>query len=157
MWVAVTTLDEVRAARSKWRGVLCKITKPPVAIFASAEDELFAIDAACPHAGHALSRGHCLDPTDIEDLYATAGVLVSCPAHSYIYDLRSGDCVVALGGGPGRCVKRPVKLEGDTIFVRVDEELPGTSLEDALSIEVRNEISMRMVDHALTSKYGPSV
>lgn len=134
-------------------------TKPKVAVFATTDDELFAIDAACPHAGHALSRGFCVDPTDIEDLFRegepAVGIVVSCPAHSYIYDLASGDCVVALGGGPGRCVKRPVKVDGETVYVRTDLELPGTSLAD-LSTETRNAISMRVLDRALDAKYGAS-
>mmetsp|Transcript_2642 Transcript_2642/g.8263 ORF Transcript_2642/g.8263 Transcript_2642/m.8263 type:complete len:155 (-) Transcript_2642:1002-1466(-) len=152
MWIAATSLEAVREARSKNRGVYCKETSPAVAIFASRADELFAVDAACPHAGHRLSSGHCLDPTDIEDLLDGAGVVVSCPAHSYVYDLRSGDCVSALGGGPGRCVKRPVKLEGDVVYVRTDQALPTTSLD--VPVEHRNQISLRIVDHALDAKYG---
>ena len=32
----------------------------------------------------------------MEDLATSTGVLVSCPAHSYVYDTRSGECVAAV-------------------------------------------------------------
>lgn len=41
-------------------------------------DELFAIENACPHAGHPLSEGEL------------AGTVVTCPAHGFEYDLRTG-------------------------------------------------------------------
>jgi len=47
--------------------------------------EVYAIDDTCNHAGESLHRGE-LD-----------GCRISCPAHGYIFDLRSGELITPRG------------------------------------------------------------
>jgi nitrite reductase (NADH) small subunit len=45
-----------------------------------AEQELFALEGLCPHAGAALGRG------------LVHGRTLACPRHGFVFDVRSGEC-----------------------------------------------------------------
>ncbi len=55
------------------------------------DDELFAIEDACNHAGASLRGGDIIDGC------------IECPAHGYLFDLRTGDLTEPKGlCGPQR-------------------------------------------------------
>jgi nitrite reductase (NADH) small subunit len=78
-----------------------------VAVFRTAQDEVFALEDRCPHKGGPLSQG------------IVFGRRVSCPLHGWTVELADG-CAVAPDRG---CAKRfGVKVEGDgTIRVELPD------------------------------------
>ena len=78
-------------------------------------------------------------------------MLATCPAHSYVYDTRTGACLASFGAGAGRCVVRATRIDGDRVLVSA-EASPETSL--ALPKDQSNAIGMRCVELALDEKIG---
>lgn len=71
-------------------------TTPPIAVFRTEDDELFAIDDTCTHQDASLTDGW-LEGCEIE-----------CPLHSSRFDLRTG----AVDAPPAR---RPVRTHDVTV------------------------------------------
>lgn len=79
-------------------------------------DEVFAIDALCPHYGAPLVGGILVDDT------------VRCPAHHAAFSLRTGDAVRAPALNPAGCWR--VERSGDTVRV-VGRAEPAPAPSDA--------------------------
>jgi nitrite reductase/ring-hydroxylating ferredoxin subunit len=75
-----------------------------VAIFRKG-DEVFAIDAICPHRG---------GPLDAEKLHD--GYITMCPFHGWEFDVRTGKSV----DHPGRVMSHKVEVKNGEIFVTLD-------------------------------------
>lgn len=73
-----------------------------VAVFRTADDEVFALEDRCPHKGGPLSQG------------IVHGKKVTCPLHNWNIELDSG-CAVAPDHGCAR--EFPVKLEGTRVWL----------------------------------------
>jgi nitrite reductase [NAD(P)H] small subunit len=99
-WVEVCRLDDIPA-----RG--CRVVRTPrgqIAVFRTAEDEVFALDNRCPHKGGPLSEG------------IVHGRHVTCPLHNWVIGLEDGEAVGADKG----CVRRfQVRLEAGRVFLNV--------------------------------------
>jgi nitrite reductase (NADH) small subunit len=78
-----------------------------IAVFRTADDEIFALEDRCPHKGGPLSQG------------IVHGKKVACPLHNWNIELDSG-CAVAPDHGCAR--EFPVKLEGGRVWL--DLSLP---------------------------------
>ena len=74
------------------------------ALYKTEEGDFFATSDACPHAGGPLAEGE-LD-----------GFEVSCPFHSWTFDIRDGSCTSGQDMGVD-CV--PVKLTDDMVMLEV--------------------------------------
>ena len=73
-------------------------------------DEFLALENACPHAGHPLSQG------------TLQGHVVTCSAHGWDFDLRTG---FRPGDDDGFPIPRfPVKVEGESLFIDLEAPLP---------------------------------
>jgi nitrite reductase/ring-hydroxylating ferredoxin subunit len=73
-------------------------------------DEFFALENACPHAGHPLSEG------------TLEGYVVTCRAHGWDFDLRTG---FRPGDDDGFPIPRfPVRVEGESLFIDLEAPLP---------------------------------
>jgi nitrite reductase (NADH) small subunit len=76
-WIEIGRLDDVprRGAR--------RVTRPdgslPIAVFRTADDEVFALIDRCPHRGGPLSEG------------IVQGRAVACPLHGWVIQLDSGE------------------------------------------------------------------
>lgn len=73
-WKKLCTLDEIPRLGSR-------VVKSPggdIAVFRTADDEIFALRDRCPHKGGPLSQG------------LVAGKVVTCPLHSWKIQLESG-------------------------------------------------------------------
>eukprot|EP00629_Pelagomonadales_sp_RCC1024_P001902 CAMPEP_0119272146 /NCGR_PEP_ID=MMETSP1329-20130426/8444_1 /TAXON_ID=114041 /ORGANISM="Genus nov. species nov., Strain RCC1024" /LENGTH=121 /DNA_ID=CAMNT_0007272199 /DNA_START=365 /DNA_END=727 /DNA_ORIENTATION=- len=101
-WAEACSLVDVEAAAEGNRGHHVMVGELALTIFRARDGALTCVETWCPHAGHRLCDGYAADPADVEDLATETGVLVSCPAHSYVYDTKSGECVAAFGAGAGR-------------------------------------------------------
>lgn len=81
-----------------------KVPRREIAVFRTANDEVFALENRCPHKGGPLSEG------------IVHGRKVACPLHNWVIDLDSGEA----GGADHGCARTfPVKVENDRIFINM--------------------------------------
>ena len=78
-WIALGPVSAVPR-----RGARC-ITTPggKIAVFRTADDQIYAIENRCPHKGGPLAEG------------IVHGRHVTCPLHNWVFDLATGECVEA--------------------------------------------------------------
>ena len=99
-WVEVCHLGDIPA-----RG--CRVVRTQrgqIAVFRTADDEVFALDNRCPHKAGPLSEG------------IVHGRQVTCPLHNWVIGLEDGEAV----GVDKGCVQRfPVRLEDGRVFLNV--------------------------------------
>ena len=89
------------------RGARCvKTPQGKIAVFRTAENEVFAIEDRCPHKGGPLSQGI---------VHAKA---VTCPLHNWVISLETGK---ALGADEGAVRTIPLELRGEEIFMALAE------------------------------------
>lgn len=97
-WIKVARLEEIpRAGARVIRG-----PQGDIAIFRTADDELFALNDKCPHKGGPLSQG------------IVSGRKVTCPLHGWNIQLDSGEAVAPDVGCAGGY---PVKLEAGVVYL----------------------------------------
>lgn len=100
-WVRVALAAEIAAGRGK----VVRDGQRCVAVFNDG-GEFFAIDDTCPHQGASLGEG------------TLHRGWVICPWHSWIFELRTGNC----RGVPGVGVTcYPVRRRGDVVEVELPE------------------------------------
>ncbi|MUZ71524.1 nitrite reductase small subunit NirD [Agrobacterium vitis] len=81
-WTSIGHIDDIPL-----RGARCvKTHQGKIAVFRTAENEVFAIEDHCPHKGGPLSQG------------IVHGKAVTCPLHNWVISLESGK---ALGADEG--------------------------------------------------------
>ena len=75
-WVEVGRFDDIpcRGARRVTRAD----GSPPIAVFRTADDEIFALVDRCPHRGGPLSQG------------IVQGRTIACPLHGWVMELECG-------------------------------------------------------------------
>ncbi|MBO6790574.1 MAG: nitrite reductase small subunit NirD [Dinoroseobacter sp.] len=73
-----------------------------IAVFRTAETEVYAASNTCPHKGGPLSEG------------IVHGQSVTCPLHNWVFDLNTGQ---AQGADDGEITTYPVRLEGTRILI----------------------------------------
>lgn len=97
-WIDIGALEDVplRGAR------LVKTNAGCVAIFRTAEEEVFATSNACPHRNGPLSEGIVHDRK------------VTCPLHNWVYSLETGE---AEGADKGRIATYPVRVEAGRLLL----------------------------------------
>lgn len=73
-WVEIGRIEDVprRGAR------IVRTSGPPIAVFRTVDDDIFALVNHCPHRGGPLSEG------------IVSGSTVACPLHNWVIDLASG-------------------------------------------------------------------
>ena len=136
--------------------------RPALALYVSSNSGVVsAVEDRCPHAGHSLSRGDC---GDIEDLInegtdpgvLSGSVMLSCPAHAYIYDTGSGSCITDKNGGvTRRWAVRAREIDG-VRMVEVGGPMAVVEEKDrpVVEKEVVNRIQLALVEKGLDRKYG---
>lgn len=97
-WIDIGSIEEipVRGARVVKTALGC------VAVFRTAQDEVFVTSDRCPHKGGPLSDGIVHDKK------------VTCPLHNWVFDLNTGQ---AQGADDGQIDTFDVKVEGGRIFL----------------------------------------
>ena len=100
-WIRVCQLEDipVRGAR------VVRTESGCIALFRTAEQEVFALDDKCPHKSGPLSQG------------IVHGRSVTCPLHNWVISLETGK---ALGADEGQVRTIPLKLENGTISVSAE-------------------------------------
>ncbi|MBM2324217.1 MULTISPECIES: nitrite reductase small subunit NirD [Marivita] len=97
-WIDIGHIEDVpvRGARLLKTSVGC------IAVFRTAEAEVFAASNTCPHKKGPLVEG------------IVHGQKVTCPLHNWVFDLNTGE---AQGADEGRIDTYPVRLDGDRILI----------------------------------------
>ncbi len=99
-WKKLAALEEIPRLGSR----VVESAGGDIAVFRTAEDQVYALHDRCPHKGGPLSQG------------IVHGGRVTCPLHGWNIELASGEAVAPdLGRTP--CVE--VKLENGVIYLRV--------------------------------------
>jgi nitrite reductase (NADH) small subunit len=97
-WIDIAPLDDVpkRGARMLKTALGC------VAVFRTADDEIFALDNACPHKAGPLAEG------------IVHGKSVTCPLHNWVISLETGQ---AQGADEGQVNTYPARIENGRILL----------------------------------------
>jgi nitrite reductase (NADH) small subunit len=103
-WIAIGELNDIPL-----RGARCvKTPSGKIAVFRTAENEVFAIEDRCPHKGGPLSQG------------IVHGTSVTCPLHNMVISLENGQ---ALGADQGEVRTIPVRSDNGVLFLRLESQL----------------------------------
>lgn len=102
-WMEVGKLAEIPQQGAR----RIKADGEAIAIFRTADDEVFAINDQCPHAGGPLSQG------------IVHGDCVTCPLHNWVISLRDGH---AQGADTGRTRSYPVRVDGQKVMLGLDPQ-----------------------------------
>jgi nitrite reductase (NADH) small subunit len=90
-----------------------------IAVFRTADDQVFALRDRCPHKGGPLSQG------------IVFGRRVACPLHNWVIDLDSGQAVAPDEG----CTQSfPVRLEAGRVFLGLPQETVDRSGHQAVPV-----------------------
>jgi nitrite reductase (NADH) small subunit len=73
-FIDIAALDDIPRQGAR----LVKTQSGCIAVFRTADDQVFAIDDRCPHKGGPLSEG------------IVHGTAVTCPLHAAVFDLNTG-------------------------------------------------------------------
>lgn len=97
-WIDIGALDDIpqRGAR------VVKTAAGCVAVFRTADDQVFAIDDRCPHKGGPLSEG------------IVHGASVTCPLHAWVFSLETGQ---TLGVDDGAVQSYPARIEAGRVLL----------------------------------------
>jgi nitrite reductase (NADH) small subunit len=82
-----------------------RVVKTPqgcIAIFRTADDQVFALEDRCPHKGGPLSEG------------IVHGTSVTCPLHAWVFDLNTG---IAQGSDTGAVTTFAVRVEAGRVLL----------------------------------------
>lgn len=96
--IDIGALDDIRPRGAR----LVKTAFGCVAVFRTADDQVFALDDKCPHKGGPLSNG------------IQHGEAVTCPLHNWVIDLNTG---AAQGADEGLVRTYPVEVKDGRIIL----------------------------------------
>ncbi|MBH1974667.1 MAG: nitrite reductase small subunit NirD [Rhodobacteraceae bacterium] len=98
LWIDIGALADIPQQGAR----VVKTAAGCVAVFRTAEDQVFAIDDACPHKGGPLSEG------------IVHGNSVTCPLHAWVFSLETG---MAQGVDEGAVQSYPAQVEAGRILL----------------------------------------
>ncbi len=98
-WKLICKLDDIPQLVSR---VVQRATGGDIAVFRTADDEVFAMHDKCPHKGGPLSQG------------IVHGRRVTCPLHGWNIGLDDGHAVAP---DVGRCDTFKVKVEHGDVYL----------------------------------------
>jgi nitrite reductase (NADH) small subunit len=99
-WIEIGTLNDIPVLGSR----IVRTVSGDIAVFRTADDEVFALDDRCPHKGGPLSQG------------IVHNKRVTCPLHNFVIELKSGTAVAPDEG----CTRaHPIKVENDIVWLFV--------------------------------------
>jgi nitrite reductase (NADH) small subunit len=102
-WVEVGTLADIPKQGAR----VVRTQGGDIALFRTADDEVFALRDRCPHKGGQLSQG------------IVFGNKVACPLHDWKINLDTG---LAVAPDEGCAARYPVRREGDVLFLSLVPE-----------------------------------
>jgi nitrite reductase (NADH) small subunit len=106
-WIEVGAVNDIPKLGAR----VVKTMRGDIAVFRTADDEIFAIVDSCPHSGGPLSQG------------IVHGKAVACPLHNWNIDLETGD-VLDPDHGCARVI--PVSRKDGIVRIYIEAEATGT-------------------------------
>lgn len=100
VWLDIGALDDIPRQGAR----IVKTKRGCIAVFRTADDDVFALDDRCPHKGGPLSQGIVHDKS------------VTCPLHNWVISLESGE---AHGADKGTVRRHMLKIERDRLLLDV--------------------------------------
>ena len=100
--IEICSIDDIPVRGSR----IVAMPAGEIALFRTAEDEVFALANRCPHAGGPLSQG------------IVHGKAVTCPLHNWVISLETG---AALGADKGQVPRVPLTVKDRKIFIRLTD------------------------------------
>ncbi len=100
-WTDIGTLNDIPLRGSR----IVKTAAGCIAVFRTAEAEVFATSNKCAHKSGPLSEGIVHDRK------------VTCPLHNWIFSLETGE---AQGADQGQITTYPVKIENGRLMLEID-------------------------------------
>ncbi len=100
-WTDIGTLNDIPLRGSR----IVKTAAGCIAVFRTAESEVFATSNKCAHKGGPLSEGIVHDRK------------ITCPLHNWIFSLETGE---AQGADQGQITTYPVKIENGRLLLEID-------------------------------------
>jgi len=97
-WVDVGAVDDIPLPGAR----IVRTRAGCIALFRTAEAEVFATSNSCPHRGGPLAEGIVHDRR------------VTCPLHNWVFSLETGE---AQGGDAGRIATYPVRVEAGRVLI----------------------------------------
>ena len=97
-WLEIGKLDDIPQLGAR----VVATADGDIAVFRTADDEVFALKDSCPHKGGPLSQG------------IVHGKRVACPLHDWKIHLDSGEAVAP---DEGCAASFPVRLENGVVFL----------------------------------------
>jgi nitrite reductase (NADH) small subunit len=97
-WIDIGALNNIPRQGAR----VVKTAYGCVAVFRTADDQVFAIDDRCPHKGGPLSEG------------IVHGNQVTCPLHAWVFSLETG---MAQGADAGFVNSYPVRIQAGRILL----------------------------------------
>ena len=98
IWIEVGRLEDIPPLGAR----VVRTPDGDIAVFRTADDEVFALLDKCPHKGGPLSQG------------IVHGRRVTCPLHNWGMQL---DCGQAVAPDQGCTPAYPVRLEGEVLYL----------------------------------------
>ncbi len=102
-WIEVGSLADIPRLGAR----VVKTAQGDIAVFRTADDEVFALRDACPHRGGPLSQG------------IVYGRKVTCPLHGWNIEL---DCGKAVAPDEGCAQSYAVKIEGEKVHLSLSPQ-----------------------------------
>jgi nitrite reductase (NADH) small subunit len=99
-WVQVGVLEDIPRQGSR----LINTSNEEIALFRTVDDQVFALNNRCPHKGGPLSEG------------IVHGQRVTCPLHSWVIDLASGE---AIAPDKGCALRHEVRVTHGVLFLEM--------------------------------------
>lgn len=103
-WIDIGALEEIPARGAR----LIRTRLGCVAVFRTAEDEVFALDDRCPHKGGPLSEG------------IVHGNSVTCPLHNWMFSFETGE---AHGADEGAVATYAAEVRDGRVLVDIRQLL----------------------------------
>jgi len=104
IWIDVCAETDIPSQGSR----IVKTPSGCLALFRTLAGEVYALDDKCPHKGDPLSQGMVHDK------------FVTCPLHSWVFSLETGE---AQGADEGRVVTTPVRLNAGRVEIQFRTEM----------------------------------
>lgn len=97
-WIDIAALGDIPARGAR----VIKTLDGCVAVFRTCDDEVFALNNACPHKAGPLAEG------------MVHGKSVTCPLHNWVISLETGE---AQGADEGRVETYPARVEAGRVLL----------------------------------------
>lgn len=107
IWIEVCPLEDIPRLGAR----VVKTDTVDIAVFRTAEDEVFALRDRCPHKGGPLSQGIVYDRR------------VACPLHNWVIALETGE---ATGPDTGCTAHYPVRVENKIVYLSLPDPSKST-------------------------------